>query len=95
MRGASGRVIWQTHRMHGHGVFMESIDALEMEADAIVTASITELKVSKERGEIPHIGSAHMSILNITPQTNSVWVRCHVAWGSPLLLRISLMWINP
>jgi hypothetical protein len=94
MQGSSGRVIWHRHRTRGHGVFIEHISASEMDTDCVVMASITELQAINGR-EVPHIGAAHMSILSVTPRSNSVVVRAHVAWGSPLTVRISLMWINP
>jgi hypothetical protein len=93
MPGDSNRVLWHRYRTTGHGVFTEIISAPELDADAVVMASITELAVVNGR-EVPHFGNAHMSILNVSPRSNEVLVRAHVAWGSPLLVRISLMWIN-
>jgi len=54
-------------------------------------ASITELAVKNGR-EVPHLGDARMQILSVTPENGRVLVRANIEWGSPLLLRISLLW---
>ncbi len=89
--GQSQRLLWLRHRCRGNGVWTEVIESNQMRSDSVVMASITELAV-KEGREVPHLGSARMQILNVTPENGRVLVRAHVDWSSPLLLRISLLW---
>ena len=89
--GQSRRLLWLRHRCRGHGTFTEIIPSSQMHADSVVMASITEIAVKNGR-EVPHLGNATMQILNVTPEQGRVMVRARVDWGSPLQLRISLLW---
>ncbi len=92
MAEVAHRVLWQRHLCRGHGIFTEVIRTSEMGPNSIVMATITEMTADNR---VPHHGSARMQILNVTPELNRVLVRVNVEWGSPLALRISLMWTSP
>lgn len=89
--GQSRRTLWQRHRCRGHGSITEIIHNNQLGENSVVMASITELAVKNGR-EVPHLGDARMQILSVTPENGRVLVRANVEWGSPLLLRISLLW---
>jgi hypothetical protein len=84
-----------THELHttwvslrGHGTFNCQITDANMSVDSNVMCSISEMNDSG----VPFIGNAAMSVLNVAPFNNGVWVKVNIAFDRDLNFQLMFIW---
>lgn len=91
--GSASSTFWAMHDRTGRGINIFNIGwpGVTINRASQIAVSICELGPNG-----PFIGSAHMQILNVAPQSDgTVFVRYNVAWnGNPLNYRFNFIIVN-
>jgi hypothetical protein len=81
--------------LRGRGVNFFDVPLQGCKHNSRVAAGISELAVVGGGTVIPHMGNAHMAVLNVVPREGVVTVRVNVAWDNDLDFEITVIADNP
>ena len=74
----------------GNGIFNIKFEHDQMSVQSNVMVSISEMSTN----DSPFIGLAPMSIANVAPFNNGVWVKVNIGWDKPLRFQLMFVWAD-